>query len=134
MMHAAIKTSASQATYYHVGMIVPSSNLTMETELPRMFTARQELFPNEHFIFHSSRMRMKKVTPEELIAMNAQIPRAAGELADARPDIVATACLVAIMAQGPKYHCTGEADIRTALAENGLHVPVVSTPGHSSAE
>ena len=32
-------------------------------------------------------------------------------VAAARPDVVATACLVAIMAQGPGYHCTAEADI-----------------------
>lgn len=116
-------------TDYHVGLIVPSSNLTMETELPRMLAARENLFPDDRFIFHSSRMRMKHVTPEQLRAMNAQTERAASELADADPDVVASACLVAIMAQGPKFHCTAEADISRALAAGGSAAPVVSSAG-----
>lgn len=114
---------------YHVGMIVPSSNLTMETELPRMLRAREDVFPDERFVFHSSRMRMKHVTPEELRAMNAQTERASQELADARPDVVASACLVAIMAQGENYHCTAEAQITDALQAEGVDVPVVSSAG-----
>jgi maleate isomerase len=78
-------------TDHHIGLIVPSSNLTMETELPRMFSAREAALPGDRFVFHSSRMRMKHVTPEELRGMNAQTERAALELADARPDVVATA-------------------------------------------
>jgi maleate isomerase len=113
---------------YHVGLVVPSSNLTMETELPAMLRAREELYP-DRFVFHSSRMRMKHVTPDELKAMNAQTARAAAELADARPDVVASACLVAIMAQGNGYHCTAEAEITSALRENGSTAPVVSSAG-----
>jgi maleate isomerase len=109
---------------HHVGLIVPSSNLTMETELPAMLRTREE-----RFVFHSSRMRMKHVTPDELKAMNAQTARAAAELADARPDVVASACLVAIMAQGKGYHCTAEAEITAALRENGSAAPVVSSAG-----
>ncbi|MGW6402572.1 maleate cis-trans isomerase family protein [Streptomyces sp. NPDC055134] len=116
-------------TDHHIGLIVPSSNLTMETELPRMLNAREVVEPGDRFVFHSSRMRMKHVTPEELRGMNAQTERAAGELADARPDVVATACLVAIMAQGPGYHCTAEAEIRNALRAEGAKAPVVSSAG-----
>ena len=116
-------------TTHHVGLIVPSSNLTMETELPRMFRAREDVEPADRFVFHSSRMRMRHVTPEQLRLMNEQTPRAAAELADARPDVVATACLVAIMAQGPGYHCTAEDDITTALRANGSQAPVVSSAG-----
>ena len=114
---------------YHVGMIVPSSNLTMETELPRMLRAREEVIPDERFVFHSSRMRMKHVTPEELARMNAQTERASLELADARPDVVTSACLVAIMASGPGYHCHAEGQITSALQSEGLDVPVVSSAG-----
>ena len=116
-------------TTHHVGLIVPSSNLTMETELPRLFRAREDVEPGDRFVFHSSRMRMQHVTPEQLRLMNEQTPRAAAELADARPDVVATACLVAIMAQGPGYHCTAENDITTALRANGSPAPVVSSAG-----
>lgn len=114
---------------YRVGMIVPSSNLTMETELPRMLRDREQVRPDERFTFHSSRMRMKHVTPEELARMNAQTGRASAELADARPDVVASACLVAIMAQGPGYHCHAEAQITGVLQSEGLDLPVVSSAG-----
>ncbi|WFG42955.1 Asp/Glu racemase [Pseudonocardia alni] len=110
-------------------MIVPSSNLTMETELPRMLRAREDVLPEDRFVFHAARARMQHVTPEQLRAMNAQAQRAAAELADARPDVVATACLVAIMAQGPGYHCTAEDDITAALRAEGSDAPVVSSAG-----
>jgi maleate isomerase len=114
---------------HHIGMIVPSSNLTMETELPRMLAARERELPEHRFVFHSARARMQHVTPEQLRAMNAEAERAATELADARPDVVATACLVAIMAQGPGYHCTAEDTITAALRAEGSDAPVVSSAG-----
>lgn len=114
---------------HHIGMIVPSSNLTMETELPRMMRTREEAAPEDRFVFHSSRMRMQKVTPEQLKSMNAQTERAALELADARPDVVATACLVAIMAQGPGHHCVAEDEIAAVLKAQEAEVPVVSSAG-----
>jgi maleate isomerase len=46
----------------HIGLIVPSSNLTMETELPRMLRDREAVLPQDRFVFHSSRMRMQHVT------------------------------------------------------------------------
>lgn len=114
---------------YRIGMLVPSSNLTMETELPRMLIERETVRREERFTFHSSRMRMKHVTAEELAAMNAQTDRASLELADAEPDVVASACLVAIMAQGPGYHCHAEGQITGALHSAGLDRPVVSSAG-----
>jgi len=116
-------------TVHHVGMIVPSSNLTMETELPHMLQARRAVMPDDDFVFHASRMRMQHVTPEGLRAMNAQTERAALEIADARPDVVTTACLVAIMAQGAGYHCTAEEQITAALSSEGASPPVISSAG-----
>ena len=121
-------TEGTQNTY-RVGLIVPSSNTTMETEIPRMLRAREAELPKERFTFHSSRTRMRNVTPEELRAMNAQMDRCAEELADARCDVVTTACLVAIMAQGPGFHFTAEDQIRAALQEEGASTPVVSSAG-----
>ena len=43
---------------YRVGLIVPSSNVTMETEIPALFRRREALAP-ERFTFHSSRARMR---------------------------------------------------------------------------
>jgi maleate isomerase len=82
-----------------IGQIVPSSNTTMETEIPAMLLARQSIRP-ERFTFHSSRMRMKKVVKEELAAMDAESDRCALELSDARVDVLGYACLVAIIAMG----------------------------------
>ncbi|MEU8827425.1 aspartate/glutamate racemase family protein [Streptomyces sp. NPDC048636] len=114
---------------HHIGLIVPSSNLTMETELPRMLRARESVAPEDRFVFHTSRMRMRHVTPEQLREMNAQTERAALELADARPDVVASACLVALMAQGPGHHEVAEAEIAAVLDGQGAKAPVVSSAG-----
>jgi maleate isomerase len=62
-------------------------------------------------------------------ASNARAERAATELADARRAVVATACLVAIMAQGPGYHCTAEDAIGDAMRAEGSDAPVVSSAG-----
>ena len=73
---------------YRVGMIVPSSNTTMETELPAVLRARERERPQETFTLHSARVRMKHVTAEELRAMNAQTERAVAELPDGAREIV----------------------------------------------
>jgi maleate isomerase len=124
-----LPVSVVPVTDHHIGMIVPSSNLTMETELPRMLRNREAVEPEDRFVFHSSRMRMQQVTPEQLRSMNAQTERAAGELADARPDVVTSACLVAIMAQGPGHHLVAEDAIASVLREHGASAPVVSSAG-----
>src|ERR1044071_4335051 len=92
---------------FRIGQIVPSSNTTMETEIPAMLRAREAVEP-ERFTFHSSRMRMKKVTKEELAAMDADSDRCAAELSDARVDVMGYACLVAIMAMGKGDHCQSQ--------------------------
>jgi maleate isomerase len=114
---------------FRIGQIVPSSNTTMETEIPAMLRAREGVRPGERFTFHSSRMRMKQVTAEELAAMNAQGVRCAAELADARVDVMSTACLVAIMAQGAGYHCQVERDLAAAARANGCDAPVMTSAG-----
>jgi maleate isomerase len=102
---------------FRIGQIVPSSNTAMETEIPAMLRASEAPHP-ERFTFHSSRMRVHKVTPEELAAMNKEGLRCAAAPADARVDVTSTACLVAIMAQGLGCHRQGEADYRRIVAEN----------------
>jgi maleate isomerase len=110
------------------GLIVPSSNVTMERELPAMF-ARREAAEPERFSFHSSRVRMRNVTPEELAAMNAQAVRATQELADVSVDVLVYACLVALMAEGPGAHRQAEQRLGTILAAEGHPAPVVSSAG-----
>jgi maleate isomerase len=113
---------------FRIGQIVPSSNTTMETEIPAMLTARQAIRP-ERFTFHSSRMRMRKVTKEELAGMDAESDRCATELSDARVDVLGYACLVAIMAMGHGYHRESEQRLRGRTRENGTDVPVITSAG-----
>jgi maleate isomerase len=114
---------------YRIGQIVPSSNTTMETEIPAMLTSRYELFPDERFTFHSARMRMMHVTPEELKKMDVDSDRCALELSDARCDVLAYACLVAIMCQGPGYHRVSESRLTRTVEGNGVPTPIISSAG-----
>ena len=113
---------------FRIGQIVPSSNTTMETEIPAMLRARETIRP-ERFTFHSSRMRMHKVTKEELVAMNKEGLRCAAELADARVDVMSTACLVAIMAMGPGYHRETERELLEVARANHCTAPVMTSAG-----
>jgi maleate isomerase len=105
-------------THFRIGQIVPSSNTTMETEIPSILRAREALAP-ERFTFHSSRMRMKHVTKEELAAMDGDSDRCALELSDARVDVLGYACLVAIMSMGRGYHRVSEARLHQRTVDNG---------------
>jgi maleate isomerase len=113
---------------FRVGQIVPSSNTTMETEIPAMLRARESVEP-ERFTFHSSRMRMKRVTKEELAAMDAESHRCAAELADARVDVIGYACLVATMSMGKGYHCQSERRLHEVTEREGAPTPVVTSAG-----
>jgi maleate isomerase len=111
-----------------IGQIVPSSNTTMETEIPAMLRMRELIRP-ERFTFHSSRMRMRTVSKEELASMDAQSERCAEELSDARVDVLGYACLVAIMAAGHGYHRVAEQRLRAKGAQSGSSVDVVTSAG-----
>ena len=115
-------------TTYRIGQIVPSSNTTMETEIPAMLRARESVEP-ERFTFHSSRMRMKRVTKEELAAMDAESHRCAAELADARVDVIGYACLVATMSMGKGYHCQSERRLHEVTEREGAPTPIVTSAG-----
>ena len=118
----------TQKTQFRIGQIVPSSNTTMETEIPAMLRAREAVEP-ERFTFHSSRMRMQKVTQEELAAMDRDSDRCALELADARVDVLGYACLVAIMSMGHGYHRVSQARLHQRTIDAGGPAPVVTSAG-----
>ncbi|HEX8269639.1 MAG TPA: Asp/Glu racemase [Flavobacterium sp.] len=113
---------------YRIGQIVPSSNITMETEIPAIFRARETIL-SEKFTFHSSRMRMKKVTKEELEAMDAMSHKCALELSDAHVDVMGYACLVAIMSMGRGYHCVSETNLHQETIKNAFPTPIVTSAG-----
>jgi maleate isomerase len=108
-----------------VGLVVPSSNVTVETELPRLLGRH----PEATFTFHSSRMRLHTVSPEQLRAMNAQRERCVLELGDAGVDVLLYACLVALMVGGPGEHQRVEAAITEQLSTGGASLAVLSSAG-----
>lgn len=111
-----------------VGLIVPSSNVTMEIEIPALLHARAQQHPTR-FSVHASRMRMKSVTTQELRKMDQQSVRYAIELSDAAVDVQAYACLVALMSQGAGYHRVAARALSEAAAENGHPVTTVTSAG-----
>lgn len=115
-------------SYRRIGLIVPSSNLTMETEIPALLKARETILP-DRFTFHASRMRMKSVVKKELEAMDADSLRCATELSDAAVEVQAYACLVAIMSMGLGYHRASRTKLEQAAAENGHPAPVLNSAG-----
>jgi maleate isomerase len=110
---------------HRIGLVVPSSNVTVETEMPALLARH----PDIAFSFHSTRMRMQSVSPEQLRAMNAQRERCILELGDAGPDVILYACLVALMASGPGEHQRVESAVAEQLATGGSEALVRSSAG-----
>jgi maleate isomerase len=110
---------------HRVGLVVPSSNVTVETEMPALLARHRDAW----FSFHSSRMRMQAVSPEQLRAMNAQRERCILELGDAGIDAILYACLVALMVAGPGEHQRVEGLIAEQLATGGSDAAVRSSAG-----
>ena len=121
--HLAQPTFAQESPS-RIGLIVPSSNTTMETEIPQVLSGL-----DEPHTFHSSRARLHTVDAESLAAMVTDSHRCAAELADARVDVIGYACLVAVMAQGPGAHEVVEKELTEVLRRNGCDAPVVSSAG-----
>ncbi|GEE00074.1 maleate isomerase [Gordonia spumicola] len=110
---------------HRIGLVVPSSNVTVETEMPRILGAH----PDADFSFHSTRMRMHQVSPEGLAAMNAQRERCVLEIGDASPEVILYACLVAIMVGGPGEHQRVESAVAEQLATGGSEARIRSSAG-----
>jgi maleate isomerase len=111
---------------HRVGLIVPSSNTTIETEVPAMLARRSDA----SFSLHSSRAVMHRVEPRSLDEMVAQSKRCAEELADADVDVVVYACLIALMARGPSAHEEAEQELSDVVRRRvDRDVPVISSAG-----
>lgn len=108
-----------------IGLVVPSSNTTVETEMPRLLARH----PDAQFSFHASRMRMHTVSPEQLRAMNGQRERCILELGDAGVDAVLYACLVAVMVGASGEHRRVEAAVAEQLSAGGASPAVLSSAG-----
>src|SRR5437660_4150390 len=119
----------SSASPVRVGLIVPSSNVTIEAELPALLARHK----SATFTFHSSRMRMQEVSEEALQAMNAQRECCVAELTDASCDSLVYGCLVAIMAQGPGEHRRVTAALKEQLSDQAS-MPVLVTSADALIE
>lgn len=115
-------------TQHRVGLIVPSSNTTMETELPELLR-RSVAGSTDTVTTHSSRAPLHTVEPAELHRMVLEGDRCATELSDARVDAIGYACLIALMAEGPRAHERVEKHLAEVAAANGGPAPVVSSAG-----
>ncbi len=115
-------------TTHRIGLIVPSSNTTMETEIPAMLRDRELMLP-DRFSFHASRMRMQTVSKAQLAAMDKESDRCAVELSDAQVEVMGYACLVAIMSQGKGYHRSAQARLQAVANSGGGATPLVSSAG-----
>jgi maleate isomerase len=108
-----------------IGLIVPSSNTTIETEVPELLRR----IPGLAFTFHSSRAVLHSVDAEALDRMVGELDRCANELADAHVDAIVYACLVALMARDLGAHVEAERRLEQIVAERSASAAVLSSAG-----
>jgi maleate isomerase len=97
-----------------VGILIPSTDTTVEKELPVLLAGRATC--------HFTRMRLSAVTHEGLRAMEPDALAAAAQLADARPDVVVFGCTSGSFIFGADY----EAGLADRLTE-AVGCPVTMT-------
>jgi len=118
-----------QGRPYRVGMIVPSSDTTSETEIPELLR-RQQAAGGERFSVHSARLRLQQVTPEAVQKLNDAADGAVDLLCDAKVDAILHACLIAVMAGGRQGILQTRAQLVARAAATGRSPPaVVSSAG-----
>ncbi|AAK43043.1 maleate cis-trans isomerase [Saccharolobus solfataricus] len=83
-----------------VGVIIPSSNTTVEYEFSNVFNQIKEYRITPHF----SRIKLRNVTIEDLAEMERETERAASELSTILPQIISYACTTGSLFKGPKHH------------------------------
>lgn len=99
-----------------LGLIIPSSNTIMESEFWKMIP--------EGFSVHSSRLRLKEVTVEELELMEKRVEDAALKLADAEIDIIGYGCTSGSLFKGLGHDKSIEKRI-----ERVAGLPAIATAG-----
>ncbi len=97
-----------------LGIIVPSSNTTMEIEFNRMKPRNASI--------HTARMRLRKVTAESLAEMEKEAINEAIKLADAKVDIIAYGCTTGSLIKGAKHASEIEEKIKEKTG-----IPAVAT-------
>lgn len=97
-----------------IGIIIPSSNTTMESE----FWA----YPPEGVSIHTSRLPLRRVTEKELIDMSNEAEKCAKLLSDAEVDVIVYGCTTGSLIKGKGYDKEIERRINQATG-----IPVIST-------
>lgn len=110
------------------GMIVPSSNVTLERELSAMARAREATAP-ERFSFHTARVRLRSVIPETLHCIHSDAIDAAAQLADAAVDVIVYGSVIGVMAEGPAAHRDLEVRLTETVTASGGLAPVITAAG-----
>lgn len=87
-----------------IGLIIPSSNTTMEVEFARHLP--------EGASVHSTRLHLERVTVEELAEMALKAEEAAQLLADAQVDIIVYGCTTGSLIKGKGYDLELERRLR----------------------
>ncbi|WP_226646810.1 Asp/Glu racemase [Microbulbifer variabilis] len=113
---------------YRIGQIVPSSNVTMEIEVPRILCCGERVL-SDQLSFHSARVHMKDVTQRELGFMRSRTFNALDDLLDISPDIIVFVCLVAVMTAGPGYHREFESTIAKHINQQGKKAKTITSAG-----
>ena len=113
---------------HRIGLLVPSSNITIETELPALLR-RQEVRTHHRFSIHSQRLALRDVTLESLWAMNRSAEDGAELLSHAAVDAIVYGCLIAALSEGPGAHRTIEEKLKQRVQRNGKATPIISSAG-----
>jgi maleate isomerase len=99
-----------------LGLIVPSSNTTMEAEYGRVLP--------DNITLHTGRMRLRDVTVEALVEMERSVEEEALKLADADIDIIGYGCTSGSLVKGLHHDKEIVSKIETVT-----NVPAVATAG-----
>ena len=99
-----------------LGLIVPSSNTTMEAEYSRVLP--------DNITLHTGRMRLREVTVEALVEMERSVEEEALKLADADVDIIGYGCTSGSLVKGLHH----DKEIVSKI-ERVTNVPTVATAG-----
>ena len=102
-------TTAPAPASSRIGLIVPSSNTTMETELPELFR-RQGEATGHRYTFHSARAAMKQVSRDELLAMVVRAAECATAVSDADVDVIAVVIRLRGVSAATGVHSEDAAD------------------------
>jgi len=99
-----------------LGLMIPSSNTTMEPEFYRVLP--------KSFTIHSCRLRLRAVTLKELVKMKERIEEEAPKLADAGVSVIGFGCTSGSLFRGLGHDKQIEAKIEKATG-----IPAVATAG-----